>query len=165
MELLHWHPFCWPSGLWGPEINTSPLMQVLSVDNSLQSHKHMYFTDMNSPIALVINSLTCLPELSPCALHKTPMDLNKIPLFWFELSNLDLIWKPQSTLPIDPNKVNCPRAIAFFLCTLFWPPCMASRGVLFPGPISNKLIYFNFPYSLYWIMAYHPTLCILLNKY
>ena len=57
---------------------------------------------MTSSKALAINNLPCLPVPSYTLLDKTNetfMGLIKALFYWFELSNLALAWKLQSTPP------------------------------------------------------------------
>lgn len=63
---------------------------------------------MTSPIARVINSFPCLPLMY--LLDKTPVELTKTLLSWFELTSLAVAQERQCTLPTDPNKSMCPRS-------------------------------------------------------
>lgn len=76
---------------------------------------------MHSPITLTINSLHHPePVCIKCLLDKTRVELIKIPLFCFELTQ-----EPQNTLPRNPNKGECSEYL-LILClhsalTSMWP--------------------------------------------
>lgn len=135
-------------------------MQVHALDNSSYSQANVssWYDFPNSP---VFNSLPHLPEpsfpLKP--LDKTPVELTKPLLFWFELTDQDLAWEPQSTPPTDPKKGMCLRFCLSLPITYSdlpgWP---LEACCVFPlGPVSNKFLYFNFSYVFCWKMAHHPA--------
>lgn len=78
----------------------------------------------------MINSLLCLPEpFSYVTLKYTPWNL-KIPLLWFDMTNLDLAWEPQSNQTTYLNKNMCPQDPASLMST----PCLnLPRGPLIGG--------------------------------
>lgn len=70
--------------------------------------------------------------------------------FWFQLTNLALVWEPQSTPPMDPKKEGMRPRPCSSVCTLPWPaPCTLHGPLLPSGPMSNKLLYsISIPYGL-----------------
>lgn len=65
---------------------------------------------------------------------------------WFNLTNLALAQEVRSTPHTDPNKGICLRSCHSLPAPcLPWPPVKTLEmcHVLLPGPLSNKLLYFN----------------------
>ena len=52
---------------------------------------------------------------SRCSLDKFPTGFTKAPLFWFELTNLALVQKPQITPFMDHNEGMCPGPVSLSL--------------------------------------------------
>lgn len=78
-------------------------MHANAVESSPQSHMCMS-APKGTPPPLIS---PCLPQL-PRAFAKAPLantsiELTKTP-FWFALTNLAFIWKPQSILPMDSSE-------------------------------------------------------------
>lgn len=123
---------------------------------------------MTTPLALVTNSLPCLPGPAPpnCDPYVRPTrGLPKLSSFWFELINLALAQKPPDTLPTDHNKGLCPGPASFSACTCpdlsTWPFKVCC--ILPLGPMSNKPLCFNFSYDHLLIMAHHLAPCVPCN--
>ena len=120
---------------------------------------------MTSPTALVINNVPYfpVPMCLMCPLDKIPMGLTKTTLFGFKLTNLALAWEPQSSPPMDPSKGICLRSVLCLhsVLTASHPICPSKASYLLPpGPVSNKILYFNFSCDLLWIPgSLSNTLC------
>ena len=88
------------------------------------------------------------PRAFPLCLDKTPMQLTKAVLFWFELTSLALALEPQSTLSKDPSKGMYPRCYGS-VCTLPWPPHVVPWGMpCFPQDLWVINLYINFSFGL-----------------
>lgn len=73
-------------------------MQAHALDINPWSHEQIMESWYEFPVTFVINSLpTSEGHPFVCPLDKTPVELTKNPPIWFELTNLALVWEPQST--------------------------------------------------------------------
>lgn len=110
MVLLPQHQFCLANQ--GLKQILVPSMQAHVPGNSSQSQKQIQVPHMSSPTALVNNGLLSFSGSSfHYPLDKTSWSLSKPHSFSFEMSNPALVWEPQYTPPMDPNKCMCPRSL------------------------------------------------------
>ena len=114
---------------------------------------------MTPTTALVRSTLPASQGLLPvCPLDKTPGNITRTS-FSFILTNPDLAQEPQGLCLWSPIKAHAAGPPLLCLHSALTSPCGSSEVCcgLSPGPVSNKLLYFNSFAVFCWTETQHAT--------